>query len=737
MNPFEIDHQWEDPEGLHDLLELVRARNPEANVAKIRYAYYVAEQAHRDQKRGSGEPYITHPLAVAHILAELDLDDDTISAALLHDVLEDCEDFDAKSLEVKFGPTVVALVEGVTKLKLKQTDGARLSESTRAAETLRKMLLAMAQDIRVMVIKLADRLHNMSTLDGLPAQKRTRIANETLDIYAPLAARLGIWQIKWQLEDLAFKHLHPKEFQEISELVGKKRVERTEQLNSAMAILKEKLLSRGLRNVEVTGRPKHLYSIHNKMAKQGFRFDEILDLLALRIIVESVSDCYLALGLVHDAWLPIPGYFSDYIAKPKSNGYQSLHTKVVGPFGEPLEVQIRTQEMHRIAEFGVAAHWNYKEHGEKAGQAAGGEFGRLREQLFDWSSDNRMSSDFLRSLSNDLFSEQVFAFTPKGDVIDLPAGSTPVDFAFRVHSTLGLKVVGSRVNGQIVPLSKTLENGDVVELITRSNAQPSLDWLEFLKSANAKSKVRAYFRRLNRTENAQRGREALEKELKSAGVEPRDFLGEERLTGLAKEHYSCSDATELLAKVGEGLVTVQSVILRLRGNVQGEAKPDAIPVTVVGREGNVLRVTGAMDQMMIKRGKCCDPVPGEECVGYVSRGRGLLIHRKLCPNVLKYQETEAGRVIPMDWPPDGMAHSVQLRIISMNRQGLLADVTTILSETKTNVSAAHVRTLPNQTAEIDVVIEVTDLDHLNALMIRIGNFSDVISLMRIWGRTIR
>ncbi|MBL8047138.1 MAG: bifunctional (p)ppGpp synthetase/guanosine-3',5'-bis(diphosphate) 3'-pyrophosphohydrolase [Chthonomonas sp.] len=736
MNAFEIDHKWEDPEGLHDLLTSIRAKHPEANIKKIRYAYYVAEQAHRDQKRGSGEPYITHPLAVAQILVDLDMDEEAVVAALLHDVLEDSEDFTSQFLEEKFGEVVKDLVEGVTKLKLKQADGgARLTETTRAAETLRKMLLAMAQDIRVMVIKLADRLHNMGTLDGLPPEKRTRIANETLDIYAPLAARLGIWQIKWQLEDLAFKYLHPKEFQEISDLVGKKRIERTDQLNASIAILKDRLLGRGIKGVEVNGRPKHLYSIHNKMVKQGFKFEEILDLMAIRIIVPSVSDCYLALGIVHDIWLPMPGYFSDYIAKPKSNGYQSLHTKVFGPFEEPIEVQIRTREMHRVAEYGVAAHWSYKEGEEQKSQP--GEFSRLREQLFDWSSDNRTSSDFLRTLSQDLFSEQVFAFTPKGDVIDLPAGSTPVDFAFRVHSSLGLKVVGAKVNGQMVQLNRELSNGDVVELVTRSNAQPSLDWLEFLKSANAKSKVRAHFRRLNKGDNAARGREALEKELKTLGIEPRELLGEDRLTALAREHYNSSDATDLLAKVGEGQITVQSVVLKLRGIVQPDKKADTLQVTKVASEGNTLKVTGSLEHMMIRRGKCCDPLPGEECVGYVSRGRGLLIHRKLCPNVLHYETKERERLIPMDWPSDGTPYPVQLRIISLNRQGLLMDVSTIFGESKTNVVAAKIRTLPNQTAEIEVVIEVRDIDHLNQLMVRIGNFSDVISLLRVFGRTVK
>ncbi|MCE9559315.1 MAG: bifunctional (p)ppGpp synthetase/guanosine-3',5'-bis(diphosphate) 3'-pyrophosphohydrolase [Armatimonadetes bacterium] len=733
---YEIAHSWEDPEGLHHLLGKIREQRSDSDLKKIRFAYFTAEKAHSGQTRGSGEPYITHPLAVADILVDLSMDDDSIVAALLHDVLEDCPDYTPEFIAETFGDDVLTLVDGVTKLKFPHTEASsRITESVKAAETLRKMLLAMAKDIRVMVIKLADRLHNMMTLDGLPPHKRTRIANETLDIYAPLAARLGIWQIKWQLEDFAFKTLHPQEFQQISELVGKRRDERNDHLNQSMIMLKERLMARGLKNVEVKGRPKHLYSIHNKIAKHGFRFEDILDLIAMRVIVEEMSDCYLALGIVHDLWLPIPNLFSDHIAKPKSNGYQSLHTKVMGPFGEPLEVQIRTREMHHIAEYGVAAHWMYKEDGSAAKP---GEFSRLREQLFDWSSDNRMSSDFLRSLSSDLFSEQVFAFTPKGDVIDLPAGSTPIDFAFRVHSSIGLKVVGAKINGSITTLSHKLENGDVVELITRSNAQPSLDWLEFAASSNAKSKLRAYFRKRNRGENAARGREAIERELRSTGVDPMDVMGEERLNSFAKDVYQLEGSGELLAKVGEGLISLQSVTNKLRGLVNPDQKDEIFRVNKL-RPVNTqtMRVSTGIENMMIKRGKCCDPVPGEDVVGYVTRGRGLLIHRRVCPNALRFQETEPERVIALDWPPDGGHHSVQLKMVSLNRQGLLMDISTIFGEAKTNISAAKIRTLPNNTAEIEVVIEVVDLAQLNQVMTKISNFSDVISLLRMFGRTAK
>jgi GTP pyrophosphokinase len=632
------------------------------------------------------------------------------------------------------------LVEGVTKLKFKPQGELNprqraAAETTRTAETLRKMLLAMAQDFRVMVIKLADRLHNMSTLDSLPPEKQTRIASETLDIYAPLAARLGIWQIKWQLEDLAFRALHPKEFQRVSELVAKNRQTREADLQTAILSLKSKFEERGIQLVDLRGRPKHLYSIFNKMVKQGVPFEEIYDLQALRIIVETVADCYVALGVVHEAYVPMMALFYDYIAKPKPNGYQSLHTKVVGPNGQPLEVQIRTRQMHEIAEFGVAAHWTYKE-----GKAALDETKRLsnlRQQLFDWSSDARSSSDFLRSLSTDLFSEQVFVFTPKGDVIDLPKDSTPVDFAFRVHSKLGMTLVGARINGVMAPLSTKLQNGDVCELITRSNASPSLDWLEFVRSAHTRAKLRGYFRKLTKTEDAQIGREALDKELRSLGLDPKSYLGEDKLLKVAETMDSVETAIDVLAKVGSGLASVQSVVSKLRGTTTQEQPPaDRIEVTKT-KEGKLTLATSGLENVLVNRAKCCNAIPGDEVVGYVTRGRGIMIHRKVCPNAMAYQSSEPDRLIPYTWEPDGHAYSVTLKIISVNRPGLLMDVSTIFGESKTNVSAAKVKTLPNQTAEIEVAIDVTDTSHLAQIMMKISNFSDVLSILRMFGRTAK
>ena len=734
----EIKHDWEEPEGLTTLLNSIREQRPSADINRLRYAYFLAEKAHSGQSRDSGEPYIEHPLAVASILADLRMDDDTIIASLLHDVIEDT-DVSPDVLREHFGDDVLMLVEGVTKLRFKPATelSARqraTAETTRAAESLRKMLLAMAKDFRVMVIKLADRLHNMQTLDSLEPHRRTRIANETLDVYAPLAARLGIWQIKWQLEDLAFKHLHPHEFQIVSDLVAKTRRQREQELNEALIKLKELFHQRKVKVIDVRGRPKHLYSIFSKMVKQKIEFEQIYDLLALRIIVQSVPDCYLALGLVHELWMPVPGLFYDYIAKPKANGYQSLHTKVVGPNGSALEVQIRTKEMHDVAEFGVAAHWTYKE-----GQASIDETSRLktlREQLFDWSSDARSSSDFLRSLSTDLFSEQVFVFTPKGDVLDLPRGSTPVDFAFRVHTKLGLTLVGGKVNGIMVPLSTKLNNGDVVEVITRSNAQPSLDWLEFIRSAHTRNKLRAYFRKQSKDTDASRGKEALEKELRFLGLDPKAFLGEDKLNELAKTMQGVENGVDVLAKVGIGLASVQSVIAKLRGTVQEVPSADRIEVQRT-KEGKVGLYTTGVDNVMVNRAKCCNPIPGDEVVGYVTRGRGIMIHRKVCPNAQNYMAHEPERLLIYDWPSDGHSYAVSLKIVAVNRQGLLMDISTIFGESKTNVSAAKIKTLPNQTAEIEVTIDVTDTAHLQQVMTKISNFVDVISILRMFGRTAK
>ncbi|MCW5947829.1 MAG: bifunctional (p)ppGpp synthetase/guanosine-3',5'-bis(diphosphate) 3'-pyrophosphohydrolase [Fimbriimonadales bacterium] len=734
----EIPTGWEEPEGLTELLQRIREYAPKSDVSRIRLGYYVAETAHAGQVRQSGEPYITHPLAVAIILADMQMDEDVIIAALLHDVLEDTQ-VKPEQVKVTFGEQVFDLVEGVTKLKfqpLEQIEERKKAAEQRArfAETMRKMLMAMAADIRVMVIKLADRLHNMQTLDALHEDKRRRMAHETLDVYAPLAARLGIWQMKWQLEDLAFKHLHPKEFEEVSEMVAKTRKKREEELDQAIVLLKERLESAGFQHAEVQGRPKHLYSVYQKMAVFGFDFEEIYDLLGIRIILDTESDCYKVLGIVHELWKPIPGLFYDYIAKPKSNGYQSLHTKVVGPNGEPLEVQIRTFEMHRTAEFGIAAHWHYKRNqpGGKISVEEQAKINSLRQQIVDWSNEASTGSEFLRSVSTDLFSEQVFCFTPKGDVVDLPRGATAIDFAFRIHTEVGLKTVGAKVNGRIVKLEHELENGDIVEVMTRNNAQPSVDWLRIVKTVGARQKIRGWLRQQNKESNAQRGKEAIERELKSLGYEAKSFMTEERLS-VAAAALKRADSRALLASVGEGLLSVERVVNVLTNEERKQKRKGKGPTIQPPMQGITIAPTG-IDDVSYKRSKCCLPVPGDETVGYVSKGRGVILHRKLCPNAARLMETDPARILPVNWPPNAKgAFSVMLRIQTLNRQGLLADISAVFSETKTSVISANIKTLPNQTALLDMMVEVQDLSHLQNVIGRISSMQDVISIQRTFG----
>ncbi len=734
---FEIPHDWEEPHDLMDALDAVREARPDANVRKIRYAYYLAEMAHRGQTRDSGLPYIVHPLAVARTVIDLRMDDDSICAALLHDVLEDCESVTARDIEAAFGADTLHLVEGVTKLEFKPvgdlTDRQRAqAETTKAAETLRKMLLAMAKDFRVMVIKLADRLHNMQTIDAVSAARKARIANETLDVYAPLAARLGIWQIKWQLEDLSFKALHPQEFAQMSELVSKTRAVRELEINEAILKIKEHFKDRSIPILDIRGRPKHLYSIWNKLKRGEHRFEDINDLLALRILVETVPDCYQALGVVHETFVPLPTLFYDYIAKPKPNGYQSLHTKVLGPGGGPLEVQIRTWAMHETAEFGVAAHWTYKEGKAQVDETR--RLGGLRQQLLEWSNENSSSSDYLRNLGTDLFSEQVFVFTPKGDVIDMPAGATPVDFAFRVHSQLGMTLVGAKVNGAIVPLSTELQNGDVIELVTRGNAQPSLDWLEFVKSPHTKAKLRTYFRKLTKNEDAVRGRNILERDLRALGLDAKVYMGEDKLLKVADTIDTVANATDVLAKVGTGLLSAQSVIAKLRGVVPETPSADQIRLTKT-REGKTQLTTEGMQGVLVARAKCCAPIPGDDVMGYITRGRGIVLHRRVCPNAQALQASEPERLLPYVWPSDGGVYAVALRLVSVDRPGLMMDVTTVFGESKTNLSSIRTKTLPNNTAETEIVVDLRDVEHFQQMTTKLSNIPDVISITRLFGRT--
>ncbi|MEO7453791.1 MAG: bifunctional (p)ppGpp synthetase/guanosine-3',5'-bis(diphosphate) 3'-pyrophosphohydrolase, partial [Fimbriimonadales bacterium] len=715
---FEIPTGWEAPEALLELIEAYRSDRPKADTRQIRKAYFVAELGHRNQQRTTGEPYITHPLAVARILVDLKMDEDSVVAGLLHDVLEDTS-LGEGQLTADFGETVVCLVQGVTKMDTQVVTAHQHRQTiarSASAESMRKMLLAMADDFRVMVIKLADRLHNMQTLEGLPEEKRTRIAQQTLDVFAPLAGRLGIWQVKWQLEDLAFKYLHPEEFDRISGMVAKTRKEREQDLAKSIVMLKERLEAAGIKKVEVQGRPKNLYSIYEKMAVHGFEFDNIFDLLGVRVVLQNEAQCYQTLGIVHDLWKPIPGLIYDYIAKPKSNGYQSLHTKVVGPHGEPMEVQIRTYDMHRMAEFGIAAHWQYKSKSSSSKSDAAEQvaLSKLRQQLFDWSRDAESAREFMRSLSMELFAQQVFAFTPKGDVVDMPKGASPLDFAFRIHTEVGMHAYQARVNGRMVKLNHELENGNIVEVVTRPNSHPTPDWLRSAKTQNARSKIRAYLRQQSREANAKTGKEALERELRELKVSPKKVLTNEKLEEIAKA-LGLRTQVELLSQVGAGLVGVTRVTNMILG-VPERSKSVAV------RSGEAQRkVITEIGNIAFRRGTCCLPVPGDEVLGYVSKGRGITIHRKLCPNMIELKRATPERIQQVTWSrTDKSTFDTVLRIQTLNRQGLLADIGNIFSEANVNVSAAKVKTQADQTALLEMSIDVADSSHLHALISKLS-----------------
>jgi GTP pyrophosphokinase len=728
-----LSEDWKEPAELTRLLESVRDAHPGANLAKIRRAYQVAEAAHQGQERKSGRPYIEHPLAVAQILAEFRMDVDTICASLMHDVLEDSLLFERADLVEEFGAEVVSLVEGVTKLKFEQigdlTERERTAAATRAkAETMRKLLLAIANDFRVIFIKLADRLHNMQTIDSLERTKQLRIARETMDVYAPLAARLGIWQMKWQLEDLSFRVLHPNEYQEVKELVGRSRTQREQLIAQFIDDLSKRLAKEGIRVLEIKGRPKHLFSIFSKMRQHHLSYDEIFDILAVRVIVEERNECYAALGVVHGAYTPLANMFGDYIGSPKPNGYQSLHTKVMGPHGEPVEIQIRTLEMHNVAEYGLAAHYTYKEN--RQATSDDGQYSQLRQQLFDWSSDKSSSSKWLQQVTTDLFSEQVFVFTPKGDVLDLPKGSTPVDFAFRIHSALGMALYSAKVNGRIVPLNTALKNGDIVEVLNRSSSHPSRDWLNFIKSAHARNKLKNYFSRIERDKNVQAGRESLTREARAQGIDPRTFLGEDVLKAISKQFEGVDSTDVLLAKVGTNEISAQNLIAKYRAMGEAARKVEYRPQIKKSREGE-LRVDGVAAQ----RAACCAPIPGDDIIGFISRTKGIMLHQASCANVQDLRERQPARMYQYEWPADGSVYAVHLRIQSLDRQGLMADVSNILAETKTNVSNMNVRTDKQGSAYIDADVDVPDRPHLVYVMNRIGAVEDVLSVIRLVPQT--
>ncbi len=711
---------------IEELVAATREYLPEDRVTAIQEAFRFAAEAHDGQLRLSGDDYITHPVATALTCAALGLDGASIEAALLHDVQEDCavpNDVIAK----RFGPEVAKLVDGVTKLDRLTWMPERGHEGLQA-ENLRKMFLAMAEDIRVVIIKLCDRLHNMRTLDAQPRDKQLRIAQETMDIYAPLASRLGIWQIKWQLEDLAFRYLHPEEFKQVSQLIASKRASREKYIAQVETILREELAKNGI-EADVRGRAKHLYSIYEKMrryAEQGKSFNEIYDLLALRVLVNTVGDCYNALGVVHALWHPIPGQFDDYIANPKESLYQSLHTTVMCLGARPIEVQIRTYEMHQISEYGVAAHWHYKEGGRRDVRFE--ERLSWLRQLLEWQRDITAAEEFVESVKTDIFRDQVFVYTPKGQIKDLPAGATPLDFAFRIHTDLGYRCVGGKVNGRLVPLNYQLKNGDVVEIISsKADRGPSLDWLNpnlgYVKTTHAREKIRQWFKRQERSENIARGRELLDKELRRVGL----TLSESQDELLRAFKYEALD--DFLAAIGHGGVSLHAVALRLAALLPQapiEEEPhEAAPSPPVYTSS--IQVLGTGD-LLTQLARCCNPVPGDDIIGYVTRSRGVTVHRQDCWNVIHEDERE--RLVDVEWGRSGQRYPVAVRIEAWDRVGLLRDVSTLVAAEEVNMVGVRTQEHADRTTSVFLTLETTGVAQLTRLLGRLEAIKGVISVSR-------
>ena len=716
---------------IENILDRIHDYQPTAEIESVMRAYVFAAKHHKGQARISGEPYLTHPLEVAGLLTELRMDTSTICAGLLHDVVEDTV-ATLEGLRELFGEEVAVLVDGVTKL-------SRIPFSTREeaqAENIRKMVLAMSKDIRVILIKLADRLHNMRTLDPLPDAKRRLIAKETLDIYAPLAHRLGISWIKSELEDLGLRHTDPEAYQELTERIAKKRQERQGEIDALMHELTTKLGEVEIR-ARITGRPKHFYSIYKKMRDQKKEFDEIYDLTAVRVITDSVKDCYGTLGVIHTLWKPISHRFKDFIAVPKSNGYQSLHTTVIGPKGEPVEIQIRTAEMHRVAEEGIAAHWKYKE-GRTSIDPTDQSFIWLR-QLLEWQRELKDSREFLDTLRVDLFPDEVYVFTPRGDVRAFPRGATPVDFAFAIHTDVGFRCTGAKVNGRLVPLRTELANGDIVEIVTSPSQAPSRDWLKLVKTPRARSKIRQWIKNEERARSVTIGRDMLEKEIRRLSKSPAQLMKDEALAP-ALERYGFADVDELFAAIGYGKVSARQALGRLLGPEEytelieaadaRERKVERKPVRPRPVEEGI-SIQGIED-VLVRFSKCCSPVPGDDIVGFITRGRGVSVHTRDCPNAVSLM-ADPERQIAVHWDgPRRELHPVKIRVeVAKDRPGMLAEITGAISSTNANIAHAEVRVTEQRTGVNTFILEVSDLRQLTATIQAIQKVDGVVGVERV------
>jgi GTP pyrophosphokinase len=707
--------------------ELAATRDAD-DVALIRHACEFGLRAHAHQMRASGEPYFHHALAVARILAELRLDHETLAAAILHDVVEDTE-ATLETIEAEFGASVAKLVDGVTKMRL-MPDYREHSEDQKKnlaqAESLRKMLLAMAQDVRVVLIKLADRLHNMRTLGHLPPDKQQRIARETLDIYTPLANRLGIWQIKWELEDLSLRYLEPETYRKIAGLLDERRSDREAWINEVSMLLKRELDKVGIQ-VEISGRPKHIYSIWRKMQRKGVDFHHIFDVRAVRVQTTDIAACYAVLGIVHGLWHHLPGEFDDYIARPKDNLYQSLHTAVIGPQGKALEVQIRTREMHEHAELGVAAHWRYKE-GSKFDTGFDQKIAWLR-RLLEWKDEDGDAGDFIDRFKAEVYQDRVYVLTPRGAIVDLPHGSTPLDFAYYIHTDVGHRCRGAKVNGNIVPLTTELRSGDQVEVLTAKQGVPSRDWLNahlgYLKSSQARNKVRSWFKQQDQDKNIAAGRIALERELKRLG------MTDVNLTRLAAR-FRFEEVDEFTAAIGRGDLTTGQIAHAIQEETA--PPPTTLPVTAahpeVAQPGEV-RIHG-VGNLLTQMARCCKPLPPDPIIGYITRGRGVSIHRRDCPNILRTAGENRERLIEVDWSASTtQTYPVDIQIEAFDRQGLLRDITAILANEKIDVIA--VNTLSDKVehiARMQLTLEITDISQLSRVLAKIGQLPNVIEAHR-------
>lgn len=719
-------------DGYSRLIKKIKKYNLNCDFALIEKAHNLSLEAHKGQQRESGDPFIVHPMEVANILADLELDCTAIVAGILHDIVEDTS-YTIEQIRENFGDEVANLVDGVTKLgKIPYTTKEELQ-----AENLRKMFLAMAKDIRVILIKLADRLHNMRTLKYMPPEKQIEKAKETLEIYAPLAHRLGISKIKWELEDLCLRYLDPKGYYDLVNKIAKKRREREAYISEIIKTIQEKTVEIGI-DAHIEGRPKHFYSIYRKMVQQNKTIEQIYDLFAVRVIVTTVKDCYAVLGLVHEIFKPMPGRFKDYIAMPKPNMYQSLHTTLIGHEGVPFEVQIRTWEMHRVAEVGIAAHWKYKE--GKSADDYDNKLAWLR-QLLEWQKEMRDASEFMETLKIDLFTDEVFVFTPKGDVISLPAGSTPIDFAYAIHSAIGNKMSGAKVNNKIVPIDYVLQNGDIVEILTSSNVQgPSRDWLKIVKSSQAKNKINQWFKKEKREENIIRGKEMIEKELKKQGFTASQLFKPEWVDIILKK-YTFATIEDLWAAIGYGALTANRVISRLKEEYRKTVKAEELAEQMAKLDDKKVRIRAkkvpengvivkGIENCLVRISRCCNPVPGDEIIGYITRGRGVSVHRKDCINIMNNIDGD-NRLIEVAWyTANNVAYKADITIMAHDRTALLMEITNVIGEAKIPLKAINARTTKDQIAIMNLTLEITNTEQLESIIKKIRKVDGVFEVSR-------